>query len=68
MALGDKKITGPMPELEVDLTTCERGAPCEFAIKPGLPRVFTCRIHTIRVFLQALGWVEEPPPPPKAAA
>lgn len=58
--LGDKKITGEMPVLEVDLTHCERGAPCEYgrAPNPG-PRTFTCRIHAIRHFLKELGWVED---------
>lgn len=60
--LGEKTITGAMPQLEIDLSTCEQGAPCIGG--------YLCRIHRVRAFLKALGWVDDPPPAsePKVAA
>jgi hypothetical protein len=43
-------FTGPLPELTVNLDICEIGDPC----RPGK---FVCRIHRIRAFFQALGWL-----------
>jgi hypothetical protein len=39
-----------LPELHVDLNPCEAGAPCTDK--------YVCRIHRIRAFFRALGWVK----------
>jgi len=56
------------PKLEIDLAICEIGAPCrpaqpareESARDPKMQArpAYVCRIHRIRRFFEALGWLE----------
>jgi hypothetical protein len=52
-------FTGPLPELTVNLEICEIGDPCRpprLEPSPGYVP-YVCRIHRIRAFFQALGWL-----------
>jgi hypothetical protein len=60
-------FTGPLPELTINLDICEIGDPCRPAIAvpdnamvlpPRGTPAYVCRIHRVRAFLVALGWLE----------
>jgi hypothetical protein len=61
-------VTGPMPELNINLSICEIGDPCragrpaqaDTASQPALREGerYICRIHRVKLFFERLGWID----------